>query len=932
MPPVVPTATYRLQLSSKLGFDAAAALVPYLKSLGVSHLYASPFLKARAGSTHGYDIVDHDALNPEFGGDEAFDRLSNALAEADIGLILDFVPNHMGGGYADNAWWLDVLEWGPRSPHAASFDIEWETLPYRPNGGLLIPVLGKSYGEALDDGDLVLKYDAAEGSFSVWYFEHRLPIRPNRYGDILKTVVQEVEAGDTDAGRALLALADRFPDPNEPSRERAPAFKAELAAVPGGAEVIERGLAAYRPGASDPTRLHRLLERQHYRVAHWRVAFTEINYRRFFDINDLAGIKIEHVPTFTAAHRRVLELIREGRLHGLRLDHVDGLLDPVQYSRRLARVVRVVRPGPARAQPFYIVAEKILAEGEPLPALPGVAGTTGYDVLNVIARVLLDDAGMPRLDALYRDILGERQDFERIVEDAKVRVLETMLASEFTVLCRLLARIAAGHWRSRDFTFERLRAALRSYIVHFPVYRTYIGAGGQVSPEDRSRIEETIARARSRWFGPDTGVLDFLQDVLTLDLIAPGRQGYSSPRVKRFSGKVQQLTGPVMAKALEDTAFYRYHRLIALNEVGGEPVLPALSPGEFDYRMQARVAHPHAMTATATHDTKRGEDARMRILSIAEIAPDWEAAVRRWRQRNEPLIGKKPQRAPSDAHEYMLYQALLGVWPNGGPDAGLTERLQTYAVKALREGKQETSWHNPNDAYEGAVTGFVGRLLDPEGSAEFLEDFAAVAQRTALLGALNSLAQLTLKATIPGVPDIYQGTEFWDLSLVDPDNRRAVDFAARQAALDAIGQAPDWAALAAAWPDGRIKLALTHLLLDLRRRLPDVFDNGGYEPVHVEGPHAGHVLAFARTGRRDAVIVAVGRHFAPLTDGGRRWLDPAELDATLMLDGYAIRTDVLRPGVPAPSGAVPARSLLGPLPVAVLQATHGPRGGGRKLR
>ncbi|MTW16784.1 malto-oligosyltrehalose synthase [Rhodoplanes serenus] len=929
MPPAVPSATYRLQLSAKVGFDDAAALVPYLKSLGISHLYASPFLKARAGSTHGYDIVDHDALNPEFGGDAAFERLSQALAKADIGLILDFVPNHMGVGYADNAWWLDVLEWGPKSPHAASFDIAWETLPYRPNGGLLIPILGKSYGEALDDGDLVLKYDATEGSFSVWYFEHRLPIRPNRYGDILKTVVAEADAADSAAGRALLALAVRFPDPNEPTREHAPAFKADIAAVPGGAEVIERGLVAYQPGAADPTRLHRLLERQHYRVAHWRVAFDDINYRRFFDINDLAGLRIEHLPTFDAAHRRVLALIGEGRLHGLRLDHIDGLLDPAQYARRLSRVVRAARPPKARAQPFYIVAEKILAEGEPMPALPGVAGTTGYDVLNVIARVLLDDAGMPRLDALYRDILGERQDFERIVADAKMRVLETMLASEFTVLCRLLARIAAGHWKSRDFTFERLRAALRAYIVHFPVYRTYIG-GGHVSAEDRAHIVATIARARARWFGPDTGVLDFLQDVLTLDLIAPGRVGHSSARVKHFSGKVQQLTGPVMAKALEDTAFYRYHRLLALNEVGGEPVLPALSPGEFDYRMKARLDTPHAMTATATHDTKRGEDARMRILAIAELAPDWEAAVRGWRSRNEALIARKPQRAPSDAHEYMLYQALIGVWPEGGADASLIERMQTYAVKALREGKQETSWHNPNDAYEQAVTGFLARLLDPETSRDFLDDFAAFARRTALLGALNSLAQLTLKATVPGVPDIYQGTEFWDLSLVDPDNRRAVDFAARREALDTIGETPDWDALAAAWTDGRVKLALTRRLLALRRSLAEVFATGGYEPLAVDGPHAGHLLAFARTGRRRSVVVVVGRHFAPLTDGGRRWLDPAALEATVDLGEFRVTADVLRPAAPLPSGRVPAATLLGPLPVAVLTAAPASRPAARR--
>ncbi|WP_040619582.1 malto-oligosyltrehalose synthase [Rhodovulum sp. PH10] len=931
MPSVVPSATYRLQLTGKFGFDDAAALVPYLKALGISHLYASPFLKARAGSTHGYDIVDHDALNPEFGGDEAFERLSDALAKADIGLILDFVPNHMGVGYADNAWWLDVLEWGQRSPHADSFDIDWETLPFRGQGGLLLPILGKSYGEALDDGDLVLKYDAGEGSFSVWYFDHRLPIRPNRYGDILKTVVAEAGAGDTPVGKKLLEIADRFPDPNEPTREHAPAFKADLAAVEGGAEVIERGLAAYRPSASDPARLHRLLERQHYRVAHWRVAFTEINYRRFFDINDLAGIRVEDLQTFDAVHRRVAELIGSGRLHGLRLDHIDGLADPVQYARRLSRLVRMVRPGPSRAEPFYIVAEKILGEGEPMPALPGVAGSTGYDVLNVLTRVLLDEAGMPRLDALYRDILGERQDFEAIVEDAKVRVLETMLASEFTVLSRLLARIAAGHWRTRDFTLDRLRTALRAYIVHFPVYRTYT-SGGHVSPADRARIVETIARARARWYGPDAGILDFLQDVLTLDIIAPGRVGYSQPRVRRFTTKVQQLTGPVMAKALEDTSFYRYHRLLALNEVGGEPVLPGLSPGEFDFRMRARLTTPHAMTATATHDTKRGEDARTRILALAELAEEWAGEVRRWRDLNAGLIVRKAGRAPSDAHEYMLYQALIGAWPAeglAGVDAGFLERMQTYAVKALREGKQQTSWHNPNDAYEAATTAFLAKLLDREASATFLEEFDAFASRTGILGALTSLSQLVLKATVPGVPDIYQGTEFWDFSLVDPDNRRAVDFDARRTALEDL---PDFPTLAETWRDGRIKLALTQKLLGLRRALPDVFSNGAYEPVPVEGEAAGHVLAYARTGRRgDKVLVVALRHMAPFTEGGRRWLDPAALDASLVIDGVPRLDDVLTPERRVETGRVPVAALLGALPVAVLRAPQParPRARGR---
>ncbi|MGZ8389243.1 MAG: malto-oligosyltrehalose synthase [Rhodoplanes sp.] len=924
MPPAVPTATYRLQLTAKFGFAAAADLAPYIAAIGASHLYASPFLKARAGSTHGYDIVDHNALNPEFGGDEGFAQLSQALADNDLGLILDFVPNHMGVAYADNAWWLDVLEWGPRSPHALSFDIDWETLPYRPQGGILLPILGKSYGDALEDGDLALKYNPNEGTFSAWYYEHRLPIRPNRYGEILKHVVAAAGATEEEAGRRLLAFAGRYPDPNAPSREQAPAYKAELAAIEGGAEVIERGLDAYRPSAADPNRmllLHRLLERQHYRVAHWRVAFTEINYRRFFDVNDLAGLRVEDLPTFEAAHRRVMALIASGQLHALRLDHIDGLSDPVQYTRRLSRLVRAARDPGARARPFYIVVEKILADGESMPDLPGVAGTTGYDVLNVITRVLLDDSGLLQLDKFYSELVGERENFDDIVRDSKVRVLETMLASEFTVLCRLLARIAAGHWRSRDFTLERLRAALRAYVVNFPVYRTYI-SGGTVSAGDRETITQTIAKARAKWYGPDANILDFLEEVLTLDLIGSGRSGYSNARVRRFSGKVQQLTGPVMAKALEDTAFYRYHRLLALNEVGGDPALPALTAGEFHRRMRARTAFPHAMTATATHDTKRGEDARARILALAELAEDWSTAVLNWQTLNEPLVSRSHGRTPTPEHEYMLYQALIGAWPAGGPDPGFIERMQTYAVKALREGKQESSWHNPNEAYETATTTFIARLLDRESSATFVQQFEEFTRRTSLIGALNSLAQLTLKATIPGVPDFYQGTEFWDFSLVDPDNRRPVDFDTRRSALETLSPSPDWSELAAQFPNGLVKLALTHRLLALRSKMRELFTSGNYEPIEVEGAQARHIIAFARTLRRDAVIVAVGRHFAPLTEGGRRWPQPSDLDAVLKLDGYAISENHLGPGANSLRGPVHVSAVFGALPIALMRAVR----------
>jgi (1->4)-alpha-D-glucan 1-alpha-D-glucosylmutase len=932
MPPGIPLATYRLQLSAGFTFADATDLVPYLKSLGISHLYASPFLKARTGSTHGYDIVDHNAINPEFGGEAGFRALSRALAAADIGLILDFVPNHMGVGYADNAWWLDALEWGEKSPHAAAFDIDWDLLPHRRGGGVLLPILGAPYGQVLENGEIVLKYDAAHGSFSAWYYEHRLPIRPDRYGDLLRAIVNAANAGNEPAGQHLLQLAARYRGPRSPARAETPAFKAALAAIEGGAEVIARGLHVYRPTPGDPESalpLHRLLERQHYRVAHWRLAVGEINYRRFFDINDLAGLRVEDLDTFRRVHALVARLTADGMLQGLRLDHIDGLLDPIHYCRRLQRLIRAAQG--ASGHDFYVVVEKILGEGERMPGLPGVAGTTGYEWLNVISRVLVDPAGLEPLERFRRETTDNPRAFRQILERAKLRVLDNLLSSEFTVLARLLARIAAGHYRTRDFTITRLEAALRLFILEFPVYRTYVSASGP-SAEDRAVIDRAINAARARWFGPDLEIFDFLRDILTLDLLAPGRTGYSSARVRRFTFKVQQFTGPMMAKSLEDTTFYRYSRLLALNEVGNDPSASALSAREFHRRMQARAAEaPHGLTATATHDTKRGEDARMRVLAIAELGDDWTQAVTHWRALNARFVDKIGAiRAPSSTLEYMLYQSLIGAWPLDRQDGALVERMEGYAIKAAREGKVETSWTNPDEAYENGVKRFVRRILEPARSGKFIESFARLAGRTALLGALNSLSQLTLKATMHGVPDFYQGTEFWDLSLVDPDNRRPVDFAARRQALDRMAGEPDWAALAASWPDGRIKLALMRQLLALRNEHAALFAEGEYVPVDVRGPHREHVIAFARIRGRDAVVVAVGRLLAALSDGGRRWPPPQDWQAELVLDGFGSVRDTMAPARTWPNPAVPIANLFTVVPVALLRASLMHRGTGRR--
>ena len=926
MPPSIPIATYRLQLTADFGFSEAAALVPYLKALGVSHLYASPFLKARAGSTHGYDVVDHNSLNPELGGEEAFQRLCDALNRADIGLILDFVPNHMGVHYADNPWWLDVLEWGPKSPYAASFDIDWQTLPGRPRGGVLIPILGSSYSEALEGGEIALRYDAGEGSFSAWYYEHRLPIGPSRYGEVLQRVVADAAAMEEPAGRKLLDLARQYRGPHNPPRSQASAFKAELAAIAGGKEVIERGSRAYDPNSGGPgavLALHHLLERQHYRLAYWRLAGSEINYRRFFDINSLAGLRVEDAGTFAAMHDLVRRLIAAGCLHGLRLDHIDGLRDPHQYFRRLQRLTDVEQP--SGKSPFYVIVEKILADGERLPRFAGVCGTTGYEWLNVISRVLTDDHGLSVLERTWREVSGDGRNFDEILIEAKRRVIANILASEFTVLTRLLARIASGHYATRDYTAERLRTAFELFILHFPIYRTYVTASGP-SRDDRALIETALARARADWFGSDIGIFDFLRDVLTLDLVSSGRTGYSIARARRFAFKVQQFTGPMMAKSLEDTAFYRYHRLLALNEVGGHAAASALSIPEFHDRMRERAAKlPHGLTATATHDTKRGEDARARLLALSELANEWTQGVHEWRALNAELVASAgAARIPSAAHEYMLYQALLGAWPLDGIDPPFVKRMRGYAVKAAREGKQQTSWLAPDEIYETGLENFLQRLLDREHSAAFIASFDAFARRAALIGALKGLAQLAMKMTMPGTPDFYQGSEFWDLSLVDPDNRRPVDFAARASVLEASGDEPDWTALAATWPHGRIKFALMRRLLALRQRLADVFANGAYRPIEVLGPDRSEVLAFARVSGRTAVIVATGRLFARATHRGTRWPPGEAWNASLTVGRFSKIASVLgdRKAMTGPKLAV--SDLFDALPVAVLQAQYMP--------
>jgi (1->4)-alpha-D-glucan 1-alpha-D-glucosylmutase len=915
MPPKIPRATYRLQLTSDFGFDAAADVVPYLKALGISHLYASPFLMSRSGSRHGYDVIDYGSLNLELGGEDGFRRLTKALAAADIGLILDFVPNHMAIHQADNPRWLDVLEWGPASPYAAFFDIDWHALPSPRGGAVLIPILGRPYGEALDAGDLKLRYDQRGGSFSVWYYEHRLPIAPNCYGRILRRLLAEARIGHDLPGRALLALAEQFARLDDNARDQAAALKGRLLASENIESIVERGLDAYRPGRSGAVKaLHWLLERQHYRVAYWRRAATEINYRRFFDINSLAGLRPEVPIVFAAIHRRLERLLADGEIHGLRIDHIDGLYDPVGYCDRLMRLVRATLP----TDGFYLIVEKILGECENLPDLPGVCGTTGYEWLNIISRVLLDDRGLVVLDRTWREISAADGGFDEVLIAAKRHIIKNVLASEFAALVRQVARVAAGHYASRDYDIQSLRAALELFILHFPVYRTYIGSSGP-SPADRQTIEGALKKARADC-GDQDRLFDFLHGVLTLDLITRRGSGYSRRRIRQFVHKVQQFTGPMLAKSLEDTAFYRYHRLLALNEVGGDPAAQSLSVAEFHARMTERATNaPHGLTATATHDTKRGEDARTRLLGLSELSDEWAEAMPNWVGETAALwVGRSG--LATAAHKYMICQALLGAWPMGGLSEDFVERVKAYVIKAAREGKEQTSWLNPDHRYEEGLCDFLDQLLDRQASAAFIESFDAFARRAALIGALKSLTQTVLKVTLPGVADFYQGTEFWDLSFVDPDNRRRVDFAARQSSLNEISDHPDWSGLAGRWPDGRIKLALVRRLLAFRQRLTDIFAQGDYRPISVRGPHRDEVLAFARSSPPDAAIVVAARLMRGASDGGRRWPKGEAWKGSVAVEGFSSLHNGLTGAKVQQLPSVPLSELFAQIPVAVLQA------------
>lgn len=956
-----PRATYRLQFNSNFTFEHARQLVPYLAKLGISHVYASPCLKARPGSQHGYNVVDHNGLNPELGGNEQFAALVDTLHRHGMGLILDWVPNHMDIGGDANAWWLDVLENGRASPYAAYFDIDWRPLRESLRGKVLLPVLGDHYGKVLESGGLTLAFDAQRGEFSLRYYERRFPLDPETYPEILAHKTELPVPASDEEGHTLIEWHGLVADleqlralrtaPLERNRAAA-ALKQRLAMLcqrsPSVREFIAAVLEAFNgvPGQAESfDALHNLLERQSFQLAYWRVASDEINYRRFFDINDLACLRQELPEVFDATHRLLLGLIADGSVDGLRIDHPDGLHDPREYFRRLqSETGRTLRlepdASPEESCPLYLLVEKILAGYEHLRVDWGIAGTTGYDFANLVNGLFVHPGSEAELTRLYGHQADEDALFDEVLYDRKRHIIQAEMSSELSTLVNLLSGIAQANRGTRDFTVNGLRDALTEVVARFPVYRTYITANG-ITEEDRRFIAWAIAQAKKRGSAAGESFLDFIQRIL---LGAPGEDIGADERVRmlRFTMKFQQYTAPVMAKGMEDTAFYVYNRLVALNDVGGDPRRFGVSVAAFHHANQQRLEYwPDAMLNTATHDSKRSGDVRARIDVITELVPEWRRAVIRWRRVNrdkKTVVDGEP--APSRNDEYLLYQTLLGAWPlDPAESADFPDRIADYLVKAVKEAKQRTSWTNPNDEYTRAVADFARNLLDKRKSRAFLKDFSELQTRIAHLGCLNGLSETLLLLTSPGVPDLYQGTEFWRFNLVDPDNRRAVDFGPRIAALDALAGSESTGAvplplLARRVADGRAKLFLIWKTLGFRQRHPALFARGDYRPLEAKGERAEHVCAFMRRGDDAAALIVVApRWFAHLPLGpeglplGRETWGDTHIQVP-GIDAGSPLFDVLGGtwvGVLGQSGelCLPLGRVLREFPVALLSGHHG---------
>ena len=900
--PRIPGCTYRLQFNRWFTFLQAREIMPYLHALGVTDVYASPYSQASAESLHGYDITDHNKLNAAIGSRADYDSWIEELHAHSMGQVLDFVPNHVGIAESLNAWWMDVLENGPSSRYAPYFDIDWHPLKFDLRDKVLLPILSDQYGRVLERGELQLRFE--EGTFYLLYGERRLPIAPGTYRYVLQIALENLaEHKEEDFYaelQSILTALEYLPKRTETDPKRIAErirekevikrrLERRCAEAPQVQRAIEKALAQINGKPGDPRSfdaLDELLNAQSYRLAFWRVAAEEINYRRFFDVNDLAAIRVELPKVFDAVHRLALDLVSAGAVTGLRIDHPDGLYLPREYfeklQQRCAKALGIGLPQDGRA--IYMLAEKILTASEALRKDWLMHGTTGYDFANQVTQLLVDSSAETEITKTFHRFIGHSMPFGHLLYAKKLQVMKLALANDVDVLSNMLDRLSEQNRWYRDFTLESLSRAVRETIACFPVYRTYLTPGQPVSEEDRQIVERAITAAKRRNPAMEESIFNFLRDVL-LFRFPPNLDDAGRTAHTHFVLKFQQTTGPVMAKGLEDTVFYIYNRLAALNEVGGEPQQFGLTAEAFHERNIDRQRNwPATLLATSTHDTKRSEDVRARMVAISEIPELWRRSLQRWRVANHRWKGTiNDVEAPDANEEYLLYQTLLGTWPieaNGEPQPAATpeyiERIQRYMAKALHEAKINTSWIQPNEEWDTAMRDFVANILDSSPRNKFLPIFLPVAQEIARLGAINSLTQTLLKLTSPGVPDVYQGNEIWDYSLVDPDNRRRVDYNRRREMLETLSTATPHE-LIQTWPDGRIKMFLTQRVLRFHREHADLFQHGEYLPLRASGTFAECCVSFTRQLADKWILVIVPRlssrvGFPPI---GEAWKDTA---------------------------------------------------------
>lgn len=867
----VPAATYRLQLRKEFPLTAARELLPYFQDLGVTHCYCSPLVMSAPGSTHGYDVNDYHRIDAELGGRAAFDEFAAEVRRRGMGIVLDFVPNHMGIHGSSNRWWQDVLECGRSSPHADFFDIDWSEPGQTGQARVLVPVLEAQYGVVLESGKLTLAYES--GAFWVRYYELRFPVSPGTYATLLEGAAEGPRLG-TAARERLRAIAEAFRSlplnrgADEPiGRRPRNELKAQLAEAYDEDETVREAIdtrLAELNGRDDDPRsrdgLDRILSEQNYRLAHWKTGAHEVNYRRFFAIDTLIGLRMENPHVFHETHRLIAGLVRDGLLAGLRIDHIDGLRNPQEYLERLQALAR--RDGPDSSPPFYVVVEKILSAHEELDERWQTHGTTGYEFIRDLTLLFVQPSAERTLDELYRDFTGDRETFDDIVYANKRLVLDEMFANAVMQLSAQLASLVVADRRWRDLTRFELALAVREIMAALNVYRIYRRMDGECRPEDAREIEQACRKAIERNPRQEPQPFHFVRDVLVGNYPGPSADPEYRREIWRWVLTWQQYTGAIMAKSLEDTAFYVYNRFIALNEVGGDPDIFGGTVEDFHAACsRRREITPHTLLTTSTHDTKFGEDVRARLYVLSEIADEWSDWVQEWRGMNVSHKTEVNGRLAPDANEeYRLYQTLLGCWPTGEfvPDDAFRERIREHVRKATNEAKRNTHWLHPNPAWLAACDRFIDSLLAPATGGEFLASFVPKARRVAHLGVVNSLTQVVLKITTPGVPDFYQGCEGWNLSLVDPDNRHLVEWEPRRRSLELASRAP-WRELLWHWQTGAIKTRVTAELLRFRRESLAVFQEGDYRPLEVEGRFAGHVAAFSRSAGGETVVVIAPR-------------------------------------------------------------------------